>query len=111
VPDDDHPSQSRHEGIRFSHVYGERRRRTAAALFPEATILAALGSSLTNPELKIVVIASVFSPGEVRISPILPVIATSVVGGILLPAVALLARALPFLRGKPVGGKLRAGTA
>jgi hypothetical protein len=85
--------------------------RTAAALFPAATILAALGSLLTNPELKIVVIASVFSPGDVRISPILPVIANSVVGGILLPAVALLGGALPFLRGKPVEGKLRAGGA
>jgi hypothetical protein len=85
--------------------------RTAAALFPAATIFAALGSLLTNPDLKIVVIASVFSPGEVRISPFLPVIANSVVGGILLPAVALLAGALPFLRGKPVEGNLRAGTA
>lgn len=72
--------------------------RTAAALFPAATILAALGSLLTNPELKLSVIASVFSPGEVRIAPILPVIANSVVGGIFLPAVALLAGALPFLR-------------
>ena len=85
--------------------------RTAAALFPAATILAALGSLVTNPELKMVVIASVFSPTELWISPILPGIANSVVGGILLPAIALLAGALPFLRGKPVGGKLRAGTA
>jgi hypothetical protein len=85
--------------------------RTAAALFPAATILAALSSLLTNPELKIVVIASVFSPGDVRISPILTAIGNSVVGGILLPAVALLAGALPFLREKPVGGHLRAGTA
>jgi hypothetical protein len=85
--------------------------RAAAALFPAATIFAALGSLVTNPELKMVVIASVFSPSEVRISPILPVLANSVVGGILLPAVALLAGALPFLRGKPVGGSLRAGTA
>ncbi len=85
--------------------------RTAAALIPAATFLAALGSLLTNPELKIAAMASVFSPGEVRISPILPVIANSVVGGILFPAVALLAGALPFLRGKPLGGKLRAGAA
>lgn len=85
--------------------------RTAAALFPAATILAALGSLLTNPELKIALIASVFSPGDVRISPILPVIANSVLGGILLPAVALLAGALPFLRTNPAEGNLRAGTA
>lgn len=85
--------------------------RTAAALFPAATILAALGSLLTNPELKMVVIASVFSPGEVPILRILPVIANSVVGGILLPAIALLAGALPFLREKSVGSSLRAGTA
>lgn len=85
--------------------------RVAAALFPAATILAALGSLITNPELKMVVIASVFSPGEVRISPILPIIADRVVGGILLPAVALLAGALPFLRGKPGAGNQRAGTA
>ena len=26
VPDDDHPSQSRREGIRFKYVHGERRR-------------------------------------------------------------------------------------
>jgi len=85
--------------------------RAAAALIPAATIFAALGSLITNPELKMVVIASVFSPSEVSISPILPVIANSVVGGILLPAVALLAGALPFLRGRSVGGNLRAGTA
>ena len=72
--------------------------RTTAALFPAATIVAALGSLITNPELKIAVIASVFSPGEAQISRILPVIANSVVGGILLPAIALLAGALPFLR-------------
>ena len=72
--------------------------RTAAALFPAATILAALGSLLTNPELKISVIASVFSPGEVQISRMLSVIANSVVGGIFLPTAALLAGALPFLR-------------
>jgi hypothetical protein len=85
--------------------------RTAAALFPAATILAALGSLVTNPELKMVVIASVFSPSGVRISPVLPVIANSVVAGILLPAIALLAGALPFLRGKPVGANLRTRTA
>ncbi len=85
--------------------------RTGAALFPAATILATLGSLLTNPELKMVVIASVFSPGEVPILRILPVIANSVVGGILLPAIALLAGALPFLREKSVGSSLRAGTA
>ena len=84
--------------------------RTVAALFPAATILAALGSLLTNPELKIVVVASVFSPGEMRILPILPVIANSVVGGILFPAVALLAGAMPFLRGKSVEMNLHAGT-
>lgn len=85
--------------------------RAAAALFPAAAIFAALGSLVANPELKMGVIASVFSPSEVRISPILPGIANSVVGGILLPAVALLAGALPFLRGKPVGSSLHAGTA
>lgn len=85
--------------------------RTAAALFPAATILAALGSLITNPELKMLVIASVFSPGEVPILRILPVSANSVVGGILLPAIALLAGALPFLREKSVGNSLRAGTA
>lgn len=93
------------------HAGGSIADRAAAALIPAAMISAALGSLLTNPELKIAVMASVFSPGEVRISPILPVIANSVVGGILLPAVALLAGALPFLRGKPVGGNLRPGTA
>jgi hypothetical protein len=92
-------------------VGGSIANRAAAALFPVATIFAALGSLVTNPELKMVVIASVFSPGEVSISPILPVSANSVVGGILLPAVALLAGALPFLRGKSVGDNLHAGTA
>lgn len=90
---------------------GSTANRAAAALFPAATILAALSSLLTNPELKIAVIASIFSPGEVQISRILPVIANSVVGGILLPSVALLAGALPFLRGKPEGSDLRARTA
>ena len=85
--------------------------RAAAALFPAATILAGLGALITNPELKIAVIASVFSPGEVQISRILPAIANSVVVGTLLPAVALLAGALPFLRGKREGSNLRAGTA
>jgi hypothetical protein len=85
--------------------------RIGAALFPAAMILAALGSLVTNPDLKIVVIASVFSPGDVRISGLLPVIANSVAGGILLPAVALLVGALPFLRRKPAGGSLRTGTA
>jgi hypothetical protein len=85
--------------------------RTVAALFPAATILAALASLLTNPELNIAVIASVFSPGEVRISGILPVMANSVASGILLPSVALLAGARPFLREKPAVGNLRAGTA
>ncbi len=84
--------------------------RTSAALFPAATLLAALTSLVTNPELKIAVVASVFSPGEMRILPILPVIANSVVGGIFLPALALLAGALPFLRGRSMGMKLRAGT-
>ena len=90
---------------------GSIAKRIAAALFPAATIVAALASLITNPELKIVVIASVFSPGDVQISQILPAIANSVVGGILLPAIALLAGALPFLREEPAGGRLRAGTA
>jgi hypothetical protein len=77
--------------------------RIAAALFPAVTIVAALGSLVTNPKLKMVVIASVFSPGELRISPILSGIANSVVDGILLPAIVLLAGALPFLREKPFG--------
>jgi hypothetical protein len=77
--------------------------RTAAALFPAAMILAALSSLITNPELKMAVIASVFSPSDAPILRILPVIANSVVGGILLPAIALLAGALPFLREKSVG--------
>ena len=86
--------------------------RTAAALLPAVLILAALGAHVTNPGMRIAGLASIFSPGELRISGILPRIANSVVGGILLPAVALLAGALPFLRGKPVGGgNLRAGTA
>jgi len=86
--------------------------RTAAALLPAVLILAALGAHVTNPEMRMAGLASVFSPSEVWISGILPRIANSVVGGILLPAVALLAGALPFLRGKPVrGGNLRAGTA
>jgi len=85
--------------------------RIGAALFPAAMIFAALGSLVTNPDLKMVVIASVFSPGDVRIWGILPVIANSVVGGIVLPAVALLAGALPFLGGKLAEGNLRAGTA
>lgn len=80
--------------------------RTTAALFPAATLLAAIGSLLTNPELKISVIASVFSPGEVQILPMLPVIANSVVCGIFLPTAALLAGALPFLRVNGVAGTL-----
>jgi hypothetical protein len=85
--------------------------RTAAALIPAAIILGALGAELTNPELSMAVIASVFSPGDMPIPRILPIIANSMVGGILLPAVALLAGALPFLREKPLGSNLRAGTA
>jgi hypothetical protein len=85
--------------------------RTAAALFPAITILAALGALVTNPELKTVVIASVFSPNGLPIPRILPAIVNSVLGGILLPAVACLAGALPFLRQKSVVSNLRAGTA
>jgi len=86
--------------------------RTAAALFPAVVIFAALGAHVTNPGMQVAGLASIFSPGELRISGILPRIANNVVGGILLPAVALLAGALPFLRGKPVGGgNLRAGAA
>jgi len=72
--------------------------RTAAALLPAVLILAALGAHVTNPEMRMAGLASVFSPSEVWISGILPRIANSVVGGILLPAVALLAGALPFLQ-------------
>jgi hypothetical protein len=84
--------------------------RAAAALIPAATIVAALGSLLTNPELKMGLIASVFTPAEVPILRMLPVIANSVVGGILLPAIALQAGALPFLSEKAVGNRLRGGT-
>ena len=85
--------------------------RAAAALFPAATIVAALGSLVTNPELKMGLIASVFTPAEVPMLRILPVIANSVLGGILLPAIALLAGALPFLNEKAVGNGPRGGTA
>ncbi len=78
--------------------------RAAAALFPAATILGAIAALVTNPELKMVVVASVFSPGDVTMLRTLPVIANSIVGGILFPALALLAGALPFLREKPAGG-------
>jgi hypothetical protein len=72
--------------------------RTAAALLPAAMLLATLGAHVTNPEMKMAGLASIFSPGELRISGILPRIANNVVGGILLPAIALLAGALPFLQ-------------
>jgi hypothetical protein len=85
--------------------------RTTAALFPAATIVAALGSLLTNPELKVALIASVFSPGEVPILRVLPVIANNVAAGILLPAIAFMVGALPFLREKSAGSSLRDGTA
>ena len=85
--------------------------RTAAALFPAATIVAALGSLVTNPELKMVLIASVFTPADVPMLRVLPMIANSVVGGILLPAIALLAGALPFLREKSARSRLPAGAA
>jgi hypothetical protein len=104
-------------GIGASAAYWSRRaggsigNRAAAALFPATTIVGALGALVTNPDMKTAVLASVFSPGEVRISGTLPVIANSVVAGLLLPVAALLAGALPFLRGKAVGRNLRAGTA
>ena len=85
--------------------------RTAAALFPAATIVAALGSLVTNPELKMALIASVFTPADVSILRVLPVIANSLVGGILLPAVALMVGALPFLREKSARNSLREGVA
>jgi hypothetical protein len=104
-------------GIGALAAYWSRRaggsiaKRTAAALLPAALILGALGALVTNPDLKMAVIASVFSPCGVRIPGMLSAIPNSVVGGILLPAVALLAGALPFLREKPMGSDLRAGTA
>lgn len=85
--------------------------RTAAALLPAAMLLATLGAHVTNPEMKMAGLASIFSPGELQISGVLPRIANNVVGGILLPGIALLAGALPFLRGKAEGRNLRAGAA
>jgi hypothetical protein len=85
--------------------------RTAAALIPAATIVAALGSLVTNPELKMALIASVFTPADVPILRVLPAIGNSVIGGILLPAIALLMGALPFLRGDSAGNSLRVGAA
>jgi hypothetical protein len=85
--------------------------RMAAALLPAVLILAALGAHVTNPEMRMAGLASIFSPSEVRIAGILPRMANNLVGGILLPGIALLAGALPFLRGKAVGRNLRAGTA
>jgi len=85
--------------------------RTPGALFPAATIVAALGSLVTNPELKMALIASVFTPADVPILRVLPVIANSLVGGILLPAIALMVGALPFLREKSARNSLREGVA
>jgi hypothetical protein len=85
--------------------------RAAAALIPAATIVAALGSLVTNPELKMALIASVFTPADLPILRVLLAIGNSVVGGILLPAIALLMGALPFLRGDSAGNSLRVGTA
>jgi hypothetical protein len=90
---------------------GSTANRTAAALLPAVLILAALGAHVTNPEMKVAGLASIFSPGELRISGILPRIVNSMVGGILLPAVALLAGALPFLRGKSMQHDVRTSAA